>query len=169
MEENPKTGEVIGYLSSTKSNAIFSYTSINYPNAISVDSVTGKLAVKDSTVFYYELNQEIEGKIIAKFQNDSDTGRITIKITDVFDPVTLNKSLIHGWWTGGRFKYYFGSNGKYVQDMGSNFIGTADWAWDGENKINFTNRYNFYTSSIIVYEVTSETLCVDGSYKLTRL
>ena len=130
MPENPNNGDIIGTLTSSvnRGEIVYQITSQEPSNAIEVDANTGQLTVKNKSQFNYERKTTITASFSATVESITETGTITITLTDVYETVQqrLNSgdlpieivddgisvdSLFGKTFAGGSIAYYFASGG----------------------------------------------------------
>ena len=87
VAENPVDSLEIGQVTATTEKSYITYTLLaeSIEGAITVDSKTGKLFVKDPTIFNYEYNAIITAKVECSNGKNEAVSHITINVTDVYE------------------------------------------------------------------------------------
>lgn len=93
IDENPTEGQSIGKVTGKASEGEISFnlTTQTPEGAMSIDTKTGELKVKDASLFDFETYTSITGVAIVKSGTISKEANITVKINDVDDNEVVNR------------------------------------------------------------------------------
>ncbi len=93
IDENPTEGQRIGKVKGTASEGEVSFVldTQTPDDAMTIDTKTGELKVKNASLFDFELRTTITGKVVVKSGSVSKEARLTITINDVDDNQTVNR------------------------------------------------------------------------------
>lgn len=85
IDEDPTEGQILGKVNGTASvgEVSFSLTSQNPIDAMSIDSSSGELKVKNVSAFDFETQQEVTAVVAVESGDVSEEAKVTITITDV--------------------------------------------------------------------------------------
>ncbi|MDH7447305.1 cadherin repeat domain-containing protein [Aquimarina sp. 2201CG14-23] len=120
LDEHPESGYSIGTISITANfEGPFTFSILNQSvdNALEIDSITGEILVKDSSVFNYEINTGISATINVRGGELSKTSNINITVNDIDD--------IEYLLSDSKLEYNQAANGDWIRITEEEYNGLA--------------------------------------------
>ncbi|WP_160112015.1 cadherin domain-containing protein [Aquimarina sp. AU58] len=93
IDENPIEGQELGTIEATTNQGTLTYTlkSEEPEGALSIDSKTGKITVKDATLFDYETRKKLTATLLIKNGDSNKEAKVTVHLNDIHDPLITLK------------------------------------------------------------------------------
>ncbi|WP_339701520.1 hypothetical protein [uncultured Marixanthomonas sp.] len=88
MDENPRSGQVIGQIEASTNEGDLSFTITQQQNpvgALAVDATSGELTVADETLFDFEINPSITAVVTVANEGISQNVILEINVQDIFE------------------------------------------------------------------------------------
>ncbi|WP_074407537.1 cadherin domain-containing protein [Aquimarina megaterium] len=93
IDENPTEGQELGTIEATTNQGTLTYTlkSEEPEGALSIDSKTGKITVKDAILFDYETRKKLTATLLIKNGDSNKEAKVTVHLNDIYDPLITLK------------------------------------------------------------------------------
>ncbi|WP_159099160.1 leucine-rich repeat domain-containing protein [Aquimarina spinulae] len=93
IDENPTEGQELGTIEATTNQGTLTYTlkSEEPEGALSIDSKTGKITVKDAILFDYETRKKLTATLLIKNGDSNKEAKVTVHLNDIHDPLITLK------------------------------------------------------------------------------
>ena len=121
MDENPDNGQVIGIIqgSTNEGSLTFSIIQQSPSGGFAIDAISGELSVVDASVFRFDRNPEITGKVEVRNGKVFENVSVTIILKEIIEEKVYNGDL---WFINQEALDAFGALG-YTRISGSLEIG----------------------------------------------